>query len=481
MLELESREILFIMTLVLFVALSGYLAIVLWLKKTKGKSLSAQIQDLEKEILQKSEKLKQLDTKLSDAVKKFKYLLTLKKNESNLRAAVTQLTTKSEELSGQIEKMKAERDELNEQLLSIKEDISIFEPTQSLINVGFFEEPEYLFETSERFKEEIKHIREQQKKMIKEKICVEVPESIAITSESKYAKRILTGQTNLMIKAFNIECDKLMAAVKPSNYANILERIDKVATDIEKSALSLKCGFSKKYVNLKFKECELQYQFKLKQAREREEQAIIKEQIREEQKAIREFERALAKAQKEEEMYKAALDIARKELEIASDKDKQKLEDKIRKLQQQLAEAEKNEERAQSMAEQTRRGHVYIISNIGSFGEDIYKIGLTRRLEPLVRVKELGDASVPFSFDVHAMIYSEDAPNLERSLHSEFSKFRVNQVNLRKEFFNVNLLEIQKKAISLVDGDIDFRVTVLAEEYYESLKLRGNETEAQLD
>ena len=190
--------------------------------------------------------------------------------------------------------------------------------------------------------------------------------------------------------------------------------------------------------------------------------------MREEQKAIREFERALAKAKKEEEMYKGALEIARKEMELASDKDREKFEKKIEQLQAQLKEAEENQKRTQSMAEQTRRGYVYIISNIGSFGEDIYKIGLTRRLEPMDRVKELGDASVPFSFDVHAMIFSEDAPTLEKTLHNEFTHFRVNQVNQRKEFFNVNLLEIQKKANDLIDGDLDFKVTALAEEYYES-------------
>ena len=129
------------------------------------------------------------------------------------------------------------------------------------------------------------------------------------------------------------------------------------------------------------------------------------------------------------------------------------------------------------MAEQTKRGHVYIISNIGSFGEDVYKIGLTRRLEPLDRVKELGGASVPFSFDVHAMIYSEDAPALETKLHREFSHFRVNQVKLRKEFFRVNLLDIKEKATEITGNELDFKVTALAEDYYESLKLQSQFSE----
>ncbi len=477
--EFNTIAILFAIVAAIFIGLSIYFAILLWIKKIKGKNLNNNLKELAQQVKIKSINIEKLNKEINDAEIKFKHLIELEKNEESLRSNVAKLSSKLDDLNNKIKQMEADKEELESQINSIKEDLSIFEPKHSLINLGFIEEPTYLFETSDRFKEEIKIIREEQNNLIKENKCIEIPDDIAVTSDSKYANKILKGQADLMIKAFNIECDNLMAAVKSSNYSSILERIDKVATGIDKSALSLKCGFSREYVNLKFKECELQYQFKLKQAREQEEQAIIKEQIREEQKAIREYERALAKAQKEENMYKTALETARKELEIAGDKDKEKLEARIRLLEQQLNEAEENQKRAQSMAEQTRRGYVYILSNIGSFGEDIYKIGLTRRLEPLDRVKELGDASVPFSFDVHAMIYSEDAPALETSLHKEFSWLRVNQVNHRKEFFNVNLLEIQKMATNLVEGEIDFKVTALAEEYYESLKLRGSSIEAE--
>ena len=126
------------------------------------------------------------------------------------------------------------------------------------------------------------------------------------------------------------------------------------------------------------------------------------------------------------------------------------------------------------MAEQTKRGHVYIISNIGSFGDDVYKIGLTRRLDPMERVKELGDASVPFAFDVHAMIFSENAPSLEKELHHAFRHSRVNAINYRKEFFNVTLDDIRQKAEEISDNTIDFKMTALAEEYYESKRLRSN-------
>ena len=123
------------------------------------------------------------------------------------------------------------------------------------------------------------------------------------------------------------------------------------------------------------------------------------------------------------------------------------------------------------MAEMTKSGYVYVISNIGSFGEDVVKIGLTRRLEPDERVKELGDASVPFGFDTHAMIYSEEAPALEAALHREFAERRVNQVNSRKEFFRVGLGEIQAAIEEMVDDEVDFTVTAKADDYFQSKRL----------
>ena len=225
------------------------------------------------------------------------------------------------------------------------------------------------------------------------------------------------------------------------------------------------------YIELKFEECKLQYQYTLKKQEEIAEQKLIKEQIREEQRAIKEFEKAIAEAEKEEKMYRNLLDKAQQELAQANEQERSEMEQRIAILEQQLAEAEAKEERAKSMAEQTRKGHVYVISNIGSFGEDVYKIGLTRRLEPMDRVKELGDASVPFPFDVHAMIYTDDAPALETALHREFHSQRVNAVNLRKEFFSVDLEEIKDAVEKIAGVDAEFKMTALAEDYYESLRL----------
>ncbi|WP_036828944.1 GIY-YIG nuclease family protein, partial [Photobacterium sanctipauli] len=231
-------------------------------------------------------------------------------------------------------------------------------------------------------------------------------------------------------------------------------------------------GFNIDYIDLKFEECKLQFQYTLKKQEEAAEQKLIKEQIREEQRAIKEYEKAIAEAEKEEKLYRQMLDKAREELSMATDADRLAMEQKIASLELQLKDAEAKEERAKSMAEQTRKGHVYVISNIGSFGEDVYKIGLTRRLEPMDRVKELGDASVPFPFDVHAMIYVDDAPSLEAALHREFHAQRVNSVNLRKEFFEVDLESIREAVEKIAGVDAEFKMTALAEDYYESLRLQ---------
>ena len=234
----------------------------------------------------------------------------------------------------------------------------------------------------------------------------------------------------------------------------------------------MRYGFNEQYISLKFEECRLQYEFLMKKKEEQEEQRAIREQMKEEERARREYEAAIAKAQKEEDLYQKMLDKARQALAQTSDADRQAAELRIQQLEEELAEAKAKAERAMSMAQQTKKGHVYVISNIGSFGENVYKIGLTRRLDPTERVRELGDASVPFSFDIHAMISSEDAPSLETALHRAFDDKRVNAVNMRKEFFKVGLEDIRKKVEEITGNEADFVTTILAEEYFQTKRLR---------
>lgn len=203
---------------------------------------------------------------------------------------------------------------------------------------------------------------------------------------------------------------------------------------------------------------------------EQEEQRRLREQVREEERARREYERAIRESEKEEKAIRTAMERARLEAVAAAGAERAALEQQLRELEGRLAAAEEKNQRAISMAQQTRRGHVYIVSNIGSLGENVYKIGLTRRLDPLERIYELGDSSVPFDFDVHAMIFAEDAPALEHQLHNHFLLNQVNKVNHRKEFFRANLADIRSE---LERMGIDVKWTMVAEatEYRETLAI----------
>ena len=204
--------------------------------------------------------------------------------------------------------------------------------------------------------------------------------------------------------------------------------------------------------------------------REREEQRALRERMRDEERAQKEMERALKEAEKEEALLRKALEKARREVAESSEADRARYEAKLLELGEKLQAAEEKGKRAISMAQQTKAGHVYVISNIGSFGEHVYKIGMTRRLEPNDRVRELGDASVPFEFDIHAMIKTEDAPGLECALHKAFVAVQVNKVNPRKEFFRVRLEEVRARLEEL-GIQASWTMTAACRQYQETLAL----------
>ena len=281
-----------------------------------------------------------------------------------------------------------------------------------------------------------------------------------------------TYAIHFAVDAFNGKVDSALSKVKHDNYGKIKQEIiDAFALVNHNGAPFRNARINQEYLDARLNELKWAVSaFELRKI-EREEQAEIKAQIREEERAIRDMEKARKEAEKEERMLQKALEKARSELAAANDEQRARFETQLAELEGKLKEAEEKGQRALSMAQQTRRGHVYVISNIGSFGEEVFKIGMTRRLEPMDRVKELGDASVPFSFDVHAMIYSEDAPTLEKELHKKFDLNSVNKVNPRKEFFRTTVAEI-KQAVEQ-QGVLDAHWTLKAEasEYRESIAI----------
>ena len=164
----------------------------------------------------------------------------------------------------------------------------------------------------------------------------------------------------------------------------------------------------------------------------------------------------------------------KKQFARASEEKAAELNEKIKELKTKLSQLDKDRENVLERENNTRAGYVYVISNIGAFGENVYKIGMTRRLEPMERVNELGSASVPFKFDVHAMIFSDDAPALENALHQHFKDRSVNKINFRKEFFNVTLEEVQDVVTKSHNKIVEFTKLAEALEYRQSLAIAEN-------
>ncbi|QNI63932.1 bacteriophage-like DNA-binding-containing protein [Synechococcus sp. A15-44] len=281
-----------------------------------------------------------------------------------------------------------------------------------------------------------------------------------------------------LLRGFNGECDAAISTLKHSNDSTVLGKIDRAFKFYEQQARTrVEIPWDARLVELKVDEAYLVHENALAKQAEREEQIELRRQEREEEKARREAEEAKEAAERDAEKYEELLAKARKEA-AANDQSDEYLE-KIRELERRVREAEANRERAISRAQMTRSGHVYVISNIGSFGHNVFKVGMTRRLEPTDRVRELGDASVPFPFDIHAMIFTEDAPGLETAIHRRINARRLNLVNLRREFFTITWEELVCEAEAAaedigVTAEIRWTRLAEAEQYRQSVSERAN-------
>lgn len=349
----------------------------------------------------------------------------------------------------------------------LRRDISRYEETAEMQSFGFYT-PRYGFGSSSRYQIELDRIRSEQKQMISGKTAAVCAAAWTVNGSAAEGRKQINQTLKLILRAFNGECDAAIAKVKYSNVRVMEARILKAHEALNKLVGVQQAEITVFYLNLKLEELYPVHEYQEKLQEEKEEQRRIREEMREEEIARREIEKALEEAGREENRYAEALRKATADAEKSIGEKQSKLLAQIQLLQEKLIEAQANKERAVSRAQMTRSGHVYVISNIGSFGENIYKIGMTRRLDPLDRVRELGDASVPFKFDIHAIIYSEDAPALENRLHHKFHNRRVNRVNHRREFFQVSLEEIAA-AVHEFHGEIELTLLAEAEEYRKTM------------
>lgn len=262
-----------------------------------------------------------------------------------------------------------------------------------------------------------------------------------------------------VVDAFNGRVDAILSRSRHDNYGTLEQEIRDACSLVNLNGQAFRnARILPAYLDARLAELKWAVVVHELARKQREEQRYLKERLRDEEKARKEYEEKMRQAAKEEELKRTAVEEAEKKFAGASAEQKARYEQELEKLRQDLADAT---QKTLTIAQQTKHGHVYIISNIGSFGEGVYKIGQTRR-EPHVRVDELGDASVPFEFDIHALIESENAPALEHRIHKQFLAMQVNKMNSRKEYFRVTLAEIHQEIEQLKQGE-DFTVKVWTE------------------
>lgn len=369
-----------------------------------------------------------------------------------------------EELQTSYSDAKSTYDKLQAAIRELEEDLEY-------IDVGLYK-PHFHLEDAGSYRRAIESCRDEVTSAIKQNSAITWGAAWTVEGSTSKGERMQKQYGNVMLRAFNGECDAATANVSWNNITKMEARIEKAFASINKLGTVMQVELNTCYLGLRLKELRLVHEHATKKQAEAEEQRRIREQMREEERVQREFERAKHEADADERRYQRALERAKAEAAQATGEEMKELNERIIQLEQNLAEAHARGERAVSQAQLTKTGHVYVISNMGSFGTDVFKIGMTRRLEPLDRVRELGDASVPFSFDVHAMIHSEDAPALESAIHSRFADARINLVNERKEFFKADLASIAEFVESL---GLKAELTLVAEarEYRESVAMRA--------
>lgn len=367
-----------------------------------------------------------------------------------------------------------EINELNSTIKGLKKSIITFSDEILVQNFGLYE-PRYSFLNADSYKAELTNIRNMQKAMIKDGSAVSGSADWQVNGSVVRGRKMIKDMQKLLLRAFNSECDEIINKIKYNNYNSSVKKMERSFNAIAKLGVTMAISITSDYYDLKIQELQLSLEYQIQKQREKEEKAELRAQQREEARLQKELKEQRKNIDKERKHYEQALSNINKQLSSSSDENTEDLNKKKEEIIQSLSDIDTKIKNIDYREANQKAGYVYVISNIGSFGEGIYKIGMTRRLNPQDRVDELGDASVPFKFDVHAMIFSEDAPALEAALHRAFEDRKLNLVNQRREFFRVSLDEIKDVVKNNFDKTVEFVDVPDADQYRISLKLREEE------
>ncbi|MBQ3541302.1 MAG: DUF4041 domain-containing protein [Phascolarctobacterium sp.] len=444
-----------------------------------------EIENLNQVISEKDNKITELQTNLNKLIEENNNLKQLIPNDSKQiiqlreqldameklayvkKTNIASLNSNIENLKSIILDYESQKKEISKEIVELRDEV--------LVESFALYRPIYNFTNSDIYKDKLDDIRNKQKELIKQDKAAFCTTNWTVNNSQKEGSKMVDNIKKLLLRAFNSECEFVTSKVKYNNYDSCLNRINKASEQIEKLGAVMNIQISPEYLRLKILELRLALEYQKVKQQEKEDQKELRAQAREEARVQKELEAERAKIEKERQHYnKALLDIKKQLTKTTDETQKIALETKLSELESHIKEVDENLSNIDYRVANQRAGYVYIISNIGSFGENVYKIGMTRRLDPVERVDELGDASVPFNFDIHAMIFTDDAPKLENALHQAFDHKKLNRVNKRREFFNVTLEEIENVVKQNFDGSVEFIKVAEAEQYRESLRIAQN-------
>ena len=371
------------------------------------------------------------------------------------------------------ETLRAEREvaALAQRSSDLQGQILVWEETLLLESFALYE-PKFKLITSQEYKSHLDSVRNRQKAMIKSAEAATGNMNWTVNNSNAQGRKLVNDMIKFVIRSFNNEADVCVDNVKFDNVELGEKRILKSFETCNRLGKIMSVEISRSYLSLKLDELHLAHEFQIKKQEEKEEAKRVREELREQQKLEQEIRAAREKIAKERKHFTTAMrDLQARLDKVESEEERAALLVKLAEVEAGRAELESEEKLIDYREQNAKAGYVYVISNLGAFGEGIYKIGMTRRLEPMDRVDELGDASVPFWFDVHAMVFSNNAPALEAKLHEHFAAGRLNKVNGRKEFFRADIAEIESVIRENYDAVVEVTHEAPAEQYRESLRM----------
>ncbi len=424
--------------------------------KAQYKDTKTQLTSVQSELNEKTSHRKALQTLES----------TQNEIEKTKEKALQDIKEELDDSKKSLEESRALYEKISSKIADLKTKLIPLEKEVDLQDLGFYD-IDFDTSTSALYKTEMIKLQDEQKKMVKNNIACNSSEGITYNGSLSAGKKMVRQQVKMSLWSFNTHCDNVVAKVTYRN-RDLSERKVRKAFDVINSNDQL-VSISYDYLELKIKELDATFKYKELLEHEKEILREQREQEREEKKLQLEIARERAKLEKDETHINT--ELARLQHLLMQERaDRQSLQKEINGLESKLAKINKRKEEVDYREAHARAGYVYVISNIGAFGKDVIKIGVTRRLEPIERINELGDASVPFRFDVHALVFSDQAYKLEKNLHDRFASRRINQVNNRKEFFRVPLEEVRDAVVNEFNGaSVEFHMQPEAKEFRRSI------------